>query len=98
MNLGVVVHPEMPAAAEAVTEIVKLAAKRGLDAGAEPPDVLIALGGDGTILRAAQMAHRGDIPLVAVNFGRLGFLSTVEPGYLSDIVNALADGEYRTDE
>ena len=101
-SLGLVVHPEMPAAAEAAVEIAKLADKRGLIAaaaeGKDKPDVLIALGGDGTILRAARLANRGDIPLAAVNFGRLGFLSTVEPGNLTNIVDALANGEYRTDE
>ncbi|MDU1413485.1 MAG: NAD(+)/NADH kinase [Clostridium sp.] len=49
-------------------------------------DLLIALGGDGTILRAARKIYKHGIPILGVNIGHLGFLSSVE---LSDIEIAL---------
>ncbi|MGA2616012.1 MAG: NAD(+)/NADH kinase [Thermoguttaceae bacterium] len=56
-------------------------------------DVAIVLGGDGSILRAAhQMGHR-QLPAVAVNLGRLGFLADVAPEELSDILGDLRAGK-----
>ena len=42
-------------------------------------DLCVALGGDGTILRALRAYARTSVPVFAVNFGQVGFLSTVEP-------------------
>jgi NAD+ kinase len=63
---------------------------RGIDSryeGEETPDPLIkgcdlalVLGGDGTILHAARLCAYADLPIVAVNFGRVGFLTELEPG------------------
>ena len=62
------------------------------------PDALlcVALGGDGTILRALRACARTDVPVFAVNFGQVGFLSTVEPdGMASGFEHAL-DGALET--
>lgn len=55
--------------------------------GEETPDPLIkgcelalVLGGDGTILHAARLCAYADLPIVAVNFGRVGFLTELDPG------------------
>ena len=61
-----------------------------LDIGSPAPDVLITVGGDGTLLRAARLAAPSGVPLLGVNLGRLGFLTEIEaadaldrvPGYL----------------
>ena len=47
-------------------------------------DLCIALGGDGTILRALRSYARTGVPVFAVNFGEVGFLATVDPDELSD--------------
>ena len=62
---------------------------RGIDSryeGEETPDPIIkgcdlalVLGGDGTILHAARLCAYADVPIVAVNFGRVGFLTELEP-------------------
>ena len=43
----------------------------------EPPEVILALGGDGTILRAAALALSLGVPVVGINFGRVGFMSGI---------------------
>ncbi len=43
-------------------------------------DLALVLGGDGTILHAARLCAYADLPIVAVNFGRVGFLTELEPG------------------
>lgn len=61
-------------------------------------DVVIALGGDGTILRASRLADENDVALLGVNVGRLGFLSTVESGRLEYALDALSAGSYAVEE
>ena len=46
--------------------------------GSPRPDVLITVGGDGTLLRAASIAAQAEVPLLGVNLGRLGFLTEVD--------------------
>ncbi len=45
-------------------------------------DLVLVLGGDGTILHAARLCSSEQIPIVGVNFGRVGFLTELEPGEL----------------
>jgi NAD+ kinase len=52
----------------------------------ESSDLVISLGGDGTFLRAARLAHRFGARVLAVNLGRLGFLLNVPPEELVDDV------------
>ena len=52
----------------------------------DPSDLVISLGGDGTFLRAARLAHRFGARVLAVNLGRLGFLLNVPPDELIDDV------------
>ena len=47
---------------------------------AEDVELCIALGGDGTILRALRRYAGTDVPVFAVNYGQVGFLATVDPG------------------
>jgi NAD+ kinase len=42
-------------------------------------DLMLSVGGDGTLLRAAQFAGPADVPLLGVKVGRLGFLTEVDP-------------------
>ena len=57
-------------------------------------DLVIALGGDGTILRAVRLAAPRDVPVLPVNLGRLGFLAEVELDELPAALSALGSGRY----
>lgn len=52
------------------------------------PDMVITLGGDGTILNAATLIKDTEVPIAGINMGRLGFLSNIEKGKM---INALED-------
>ncbi|MDK2868775.1 MAG: kinase [Pyrococcus sp.] len=60
-------------------------------------DFIIAIGGDGTILRIEHMTKK-DIPILSVNMGTLGFLTEVEPSDTFFALSRLIEGEYYIDE
>lgn len=60
-------------------------------------DLMVAIGGDGTMLYAAQLALGHALPLVGVNRGRLGFLTDVSPDDLFRSFDAVLEGRYETD-
>lgn len=62
--------------------------------GAPTPDVLITIGGDGTLLRAARLAAQADVPLLGVNLGRLGFLTEIEAGDALELVPRYLSGGF----
>jgi len=57
-------------------------------------DVLISLGGDGTLLRGARLACERGIPILGVNLGRVGFLAAAGRGTAVDILRRVVRGEY----
>lgn len=61
-------------------------------------EMLIVLGGDGTILRALDVAIPNDLPILGVNLGRLGFLSEVEMADMEEDLCEVLEGRYTIDE
>lgn len=61
-------------------------------------ELVMALGGDGTFLRAAELARPAGVPMLGVNLGHVGFLAEAEPQALDGTVAALADGAYSVEE
>ncbi|HEY3858106.1 MAG TPA: NAD(+) kinase [Gammaproteobacteria bacterium] len=61
-------------------------------------DLLIVVGGDGTLLKAAHLISARPIPLVGVNLGRLGFLADITPEQVQDDIAAMLKGEYSQEE
>ncbi len=70
----------------------------GEESAADGAEIVIALGGDGTLLRAAELARPGGIPLLGVKLGRVAFLSEAEVDALDQTVNGVADRTYHVDE
>jgi len=64
---------------------------------AKDADLIVAIGGDGTMLYAAQLAIGRDIPLLGINRGRLGFLTDVSPDDMLESFDAVLQGRYETD-
>ncbi len=61
-------------------------------------DILVAFGGDGTILAAAREVGDREIPILGVNLGKLGFLAEVTPEELPTAIRDLVAGHYRIEE
>ncbi|GGB96637.1 NAD kinase [Cellulomonas carbonis] len=101
----VVTHSGRPEAVAAAAEAVRALGRVGLkavteDDGCSPDDLLMALvlGGDGTILRAAEMTRGTRVPLLGVNLGHVGFLAESEREGIDEAVRRIADGLYDVEE
>ena len=65
---------------------------------AEGAEVALVLGGDGTLLRAAETARPVGVPLLGVNLGHVGFLAEAEQESLNEALRAIIDGGYDVEE
>ena len=61
-------------------------------------DVVVTLGGDGSILRAVELVGTTGVPVLGVNFGRLGYLSEVKPGQARSAIERVLSGDFRIEE
>lgn len=68
------------------------------DAPLQGIDLLISIGGDGTLLTAARRVAGATIPILGVNLGRLGFLTDIHPDQVDVATDAILDGNYIAEE
>ena len=101
-------HPQMPEAAELSQQLVQALQERRLEvlAGevndenlreqvrAMPADLFIALGGDGTMLRAGHLCAPLGIPILGINLGRFGFLIEIQREDWREALERVIRGEY----
>lgn len=60
-------------------------------------DLIVAVGGDGTLLHAARAMAEHRVPLMGINLGQLGFLVDVSPDHLESALDAILGGSYQVD-
>ena len=68
------------------------------DLEANAIDLIITLGGDGTILKATNLVQDLDIPIMGINMGRLGFLANIEKSKTLSAVDSIIAGDFFTEE
>ncbi|MGW5724030.1 NAD kinase [Amycolatopsis sp. NPDC003865] len=68
------------------------------DNPAEGVELVFVLGGDGTLLRAAELARPAGVPVLGVNLGRVGFLAEADSDALADTVQRVVDGDYQVED
>ncbi|MDR0793650.1 MAG: NAD kinase [Chitinophagaceae bacterium] len=86
---------EFPEVLLGINKVQLFSAPAHLDAGI---DCLISLGGDGTILDAVRFVCDKNIPILGINFGRLGFLASLGRNEISQAVDALINHSYMVDK
>src|SRR5665213_2653817 len=94
----VVANPSKPAVPEALASLTAWLASRAKLTGVETDadhdlaavqaDVMVVLGGDGTLLSVVRRLKGRQIPVMGVNFGRLGFLANFTPAHLFESLNS----------
>ena len=85
---------------EAEDRVRALAERVGVELVDEPRDaeLAVALGGDGTILRTLAHPLGSGVPVIGVNFGRVGFLASISPDDLEDGLQRVFAGAYKVTE
>ena len=71
---------------------------RSADLGEMDVDFIVAVGGDGTILRAAMLLRGPETPILGVNLGKRGFLTEASPGDVGRALDRVLEGDYRLEE
>ena len=105
MRIGFAANPLKEGALQTRDSLLRLTAERGIghvlitDAAAllqepHPVDILVVVGGDGSLLRYADAASSLKIPLLGVNLGRIGFLSELSEQAFPDALDRLLEGAY----
>jgi NAD+ kinase len=107
-KMVVAIHPKFPDAAEEAQAIVDYLKERGIDAPTGSLhdealrkrvksgefDVLISVGGDGTILRAGHLCAPCDVPILGINMGKLGFLIQVQRNAWQEKLEQMLAGDF----
>ena len=108
-NIGIVYYGLLPDAAELAGALAKtyasgrrwwLASQSDLDQREDDltsTDLIITIGGGGTILRGVHIAAPGNIPVLGVNMGRVGFMSDIEAREAIDEMGWYLEGNARTE-
>jgi len=104
----VVTHGGRPEAVAATREVVRELERAGVEPVLAPDDgdasdlpsfeLAVVLGGDGTILRAAELTRGTPVPLLGVNLGHVGFLAEAERDDVGEAVRRLAAGDFEVEE
>ena len=68
------------------------------DDAANGAEIVIVLGGDGTLLRAAELARQARVPLLGINLGHVGFLAEADLDDLDEVLDAVVNQTYRVEE
>ncbi len=109
-TVGVLYNPRMAAARSLADEVAAWAERRGVmvqvctpdEAAAvirwDESDILVTLGGDGSILRAARAAAPYGTPILGVNLGRVGFLTEATPENWPSVLARVLVGDYWLEE
>ena len=76
--------------------VLDIEAATGEDLGSA--DLMISIGGDGTLLRASHICSPHDTPILGVNYGRFGFVTQCPPDQLEAAINEFLDGQSKVEE
>src|SRR5947207_15862185 len=95
-RVAVVTHSEEAAVADAVSRLERLAESKGVEVTGEDggPDLAVTLGGDGSMLRAFHRFLDAGVPVIGVNFGRVGFLTSLEVDELEQGLERALEGDF----
>jgi NAD+ kinase len=110
-KLLLVTHPTREEAISAASELTKLLTQQKIEVfatnsingakefeGRQSVDIALVLGGDGTMLRAAQICRGKNTPVLGINLGHVGFLAEIDRPSMSEIAQAIVGGDFSIEE
>lgn len=97
-EIYLVTHPSRADAAQSAAEFERVLAHHGIGVRRSGPvegtEMVVVLGGDGTILSAAELTRGTDIPILGINYGHVGFLAEAEPDSMASVVEQIAHRQW----
>jgi NAD+ kinase len=93
-RVGVVTHGKRELIGDALERLKSIGAAAGVEVTNESPDLVVVLGGDGTMLRAFQRYLGERVPVYGINFGRVGFLASSSPEGMEQDLARVFEGDY----
>ena len=105
-SIAVMVHPARPEARVAADRLQAHCREKGAEIYevahgetiTDETELLVVLGGDGTILRAAESVYGTDVPLLGINLGHVGFLAEADREDILVVANAITDRTFQVEE
>lgn len=97
-RVAMVVNDGKPQARALAGAIGDFFSERDISVTESEPQLVVSLGGDGTMLRAAQLAHASDAPLVGINMGTLGYLTEVDAPDWKGALETVLEGRHHLEE
>jgi NAD+ kinase len=97
-RVAIVVHDGKEEATLLLEDLREFLGDKGIEVTDSKPDLVVSLGGDGTMLRAAHLAHDADAPLLGVNLGTLGYLTEIESHGAHEALDVIIAGSYHVEE
>jgi NAD+ kinase len=102
-RIGFVLHSERSEISEVFDEFQRICADHDIEAfeytdKSDEPEVVLVLGGDGTILRSCELVIGTDIPILGFNLGRVGFLAQAHPTSISETIVRLKQNQFNIEE
>tara|TARA_B100000929_G_scaffold119131_1_gene94480 strand:- start:613 stop:1470 length:858 start_codon:yes stop_codon:yes gene_type:complete len=67
------------------------------DSKMQNAELIVSIGGDGTMLQSAKLAYQYDLPITGINKGRLGFLTDINPQEADQVLEDIISGNYTTE-
>ena len=67
------------------------------DSKMQNAELIVSIGGDGTMLQSAKLAYQYDLPITGINKGRLGFLTDINPQETDQVLDDIISGNYTTE-
>lgn len=112
-RIAIIVHLSIPEGVARAEEIARFLAAQGVEKvlwgtfqdsalmaqiSAEKPDLLITLGGDGTVLHGGSIGAPLGVPILGINMGHFGFLTEIERDAWREMLAQLLKGDYRLED
>ena len=88
-------HNRVPKTLEFKKKLIPILKKEGFILSKNNPDVIIVIGGDGTMLSDIRAMRMHDVPFLGVNTGNLGFLPGINPNNLDVLISLLKDNKFK---
>lgn len=103
-KIALVAHPDRQDVSASIRMITDQLAANGiavdtreLAVSVQGAELILVIGGDGTVLRAAELGRESGVPILGINYGHVGFLSEADPDDLPEVVAQICRKEWSVD-